>query len=70
MNAKDYINRAIEEEGVDAIALRADVSRATIFRAKSGKNLRTDIQDRILSACGCKQIVIPSDHPHQQESGE
>ena len=54
----DYINRS--GETVCALAKRAKVSRATLYRAMQGKNIKVNVARRILSSVGYHLTATPS----------
>lgn len=54
----DYINRS--GETVCALAKRAKVSRATLYRAMQGKNIKVNVARSILSSVGYHLTATPS----------
>jgi DNA-binding phage protein len=60
MEAKDYISQAVKKEGVEVIAARAGVSRATVFRVLAGGNARMKTILDLLAASGKRLQVRPN----------
>lgn len=54
----DYISRS--GETVCALAKRAKVSRATLYRAMQGKNIKINVARSILSSVGYHLTATPS----------
>lgn len=53
----DYINRS--GETVCALARRAKVSRATLYRAMQGRNVKMAVARNILSSIGYHLTITP-----------